>query len=88
VDKLKFKGIKPVNKIPKKGIFTKTAKTIFDEFLKTEQKQGVADLDATEEELMSLYNAMKSLLRRDVKYKGKIQCSLNKKEKRIYLWKE
>lgn len=85
---MKYKGLKPINENFKpKGIYSKTAITIFEEFLKTPQKKAIADVDATEDEIKSLYNAMKGILRRNKKYKSKIDVSIDMQNKRIILWK-
>jgi len=85
---MKYKGLKPINSIPFKGIYTRTAKIIFNEFLNSNLDKAEVDIEFKNlDDMQSLYNSMKSLLRRDKKYKGKINCSINKKEGKIFLWK-
>lgn len=86
--KMKYKGLKPINEnVQPRGIYTKTARKIFEEFLNSPQEKAVADIEGTEKDLKSLYNAMKSLLRRDNKLRGKIDVSINNQTKQIILWK-
>jgi hypothetical protein len=82
---MKVKSIKPVDKVPIRGIYTKTAKTIVTEFQKT--NHGKAEVNIEEEEkgeILRLYNAMKSYLRRE---NLKIECSVNVRQKKLYLYK-
>jgi hypothetical protein len=85
---MEFK-IKPTEKVLlPKGYLSKVARKILDEFLFSNQEKAIVEIKGTEKEFKGLYNAMKSILRRNNKYKGKVNCSISMKEKVIYLWKE
>lgn len=82
--------MRPAKEVPIKGIYTKIAKTIINEFLKQNPKpQAKAIVEITkiekDRQFVSLYNAMKSLIRRK---KLKLRVSMNMKEKKLYLAKE
>lgn len=82
---MKVKSIKPVDRVPTRGIYTKTAKTIITEFLKTNHPKAEVNVEEEEQgEILRLYNAMKSYLRRG---KLNIECSVDVRQKKLYLSK-
>ena len=84
-DNMKVKSIKPVDRVPTRGIYTKTAKTIITEFQKTNHPKAEVNIEEEEKgEILRLYNAMKSYLRRE---KLKIECSVDVRKKKLYLSK-
>ncbi len=83
---MKVKSIKPIDRVPVKGFYTKIAKTIIDRFLETSHEKAEVNVEEeTKGELLSTYNAMKSYLRRS---NVKIECSVDVKNKKLYLSKK
>lgn len=82
---MKFKGLKPVEHIPERGIYTKTARFIFKNFLESKQEKAEVNIDFERgEDLLSLYNAMKSLVRRE---KIPLKPTIDQKEGKLYIQK-
>lgn len=86
---IRVKSIKPLREghYPARGQYTKVGRYIIDEFLKDKYDHAEVDLEFDRpRELYSLYQAMKSLIRRS-NPKLKIDVSVNKREKKLYLTK-
>ena len=82
---MKVKSINPVDRVPTRGLYTKTAKTIITEFLKTNHQKAEVNVEEEEQgEILNVYNALKSYLRRE---KLSISCSVNVKAKKLFLSK-
>jgi hypothetical protein len=82
---MKVKSIKPIDKIPNKGIYTKAARTILKEFLNSKYEKAEVNIEEEEEgETRRTYNAMKSLIRRE---NFSVNCSIDAKKKKLYLSK-
>lgn len=79
--------MRPAKNVPIRGIYTKLAWQILTEFQKENHKKAEVEVTKTENnrQFLSLYNAMKSLIRRK---KLKIIVSMNMKGKKLYLAKE
>lgn len=83
---MKVKSIKPVDRIPVRGIYTKAAKKIIEEFLASKYMKAEVNVEEEEQgEILNVYNAMKSYLRRST---SKIECSVDVKNKKLYLAKK
>jgi len=84
---VRFKGLKEVENIPQKGIYTKIGKTIIEQFQRSKQEKAEVEIEYEKpRELLSLYNAIKSLIRRGEA--NNIIVSIDRKEGKLYLAKE
>lgn len=84
---IKVKSIKPVKEKPRRGHYTKVGRIIINEFLKDKYEHAEVELQFDRpRELYSLYQAMKSLIRRS-NPKLMIDVSVNKRERKLYLTK-
>ena len=83
---LEYKGLKQVEDFPSRGLYTKIAKTIIKEFLKDDKQKAEVELEyENTRQLLSLYNAMKSLIRRNG---YKVRPSIDRTKGKLYLAKE
>lgn len=84
---IRVKSIKGVKERPYRGCYTKLGRYIIEEFQKGKHKHAEVELEFDRErELYSLYQAMKSLIRR-TNPKLNINVSVNKRERKLYLTK-
>ena len=84
---LKVKSIKGIKERPYRGYYTKTGRYIIERFQKGKHDHAEVELEYDRErELYSLYQAIKSLIRR-ANPKLNIDVSVNKRERKLYLTK-
>ena len=85
---IKVKSIKGIEERPIRGQYTKTGRYIIEEFLKDKRyEHAEVELEFDRErELYSLYQAIKTLIRRS-KPKLNINVSVSKRERKLYLTK-
>ena len=82
-----MKSIKGVKARPYRGYYRKIAHYIIDEFQKGKHKHAEVELEYDRErELYSLYQAIKSLIKRSNPQLN-IKCSVNKRERKLHLRK-
>ena len=82
---IKVKGMKEIKERPYRGIYTKVGKTIIREFQKKNHKHAEVNIEYDKpRELLSLYNAIKSLIRRQ---KLKLKVSIDQKKGKLFLAK-
>ena len=82
---IKVKSIKEVKERPYRGIYTKVGKTIIREFNNNNHKHAEIDVEYKKpRELLSLYNAIKSLIRRQ---KLNLKVSIDQKKGKLFLMK-
>ena len=85
---IKYKGLKPVEDFPARGIYTKIGKTILAEFQNSKQTKAEIEIEYNKlRQLLSLYNAIKSLIRRS-NPPLKLTVHIDRKEGKLYLAKE
>lgn len=84
---LEYKGLKPLkDDVLPRGIYTKIGRTIFEEFQKDVKKHAEIDLKYDKKgQLLSLYQAMKSLIRR--KQAEGVQIRIDRTKGKIYIYK-
>ena len=84
---IRVKSIRPVKERPYRGHYTKVGRIIIDEFLRDKYDHAEVELEFDRvRELYSLYQAMKSLIRRS-NPKLNIDVSVNKRKRTLYLTK-
>lgn len=84
---IRVKSIKPVKEKPHRGYYTKIGRIILKEFKKGKHEHAEVELEFERtRELYSLYQAIKSLIRR-ANPTCNIDVSVNKKEGKLYLTK-
>ena len=77
--------MKEIEERPYRGIYTKTGKTIIQQFQKNNHKNAEIEVEYNKpRELLSLYNAIKSLIRRQ---KLKLKVSIDQKRGKLFLMK-
>ena len=85
---MEYKGLKPVEDFPSRGMYTKIGKTIIAEFQKSDHSKAEVNIEyKNTRQLLSLYNAIKSLIRRS-NPSLKLTVSIDRKEGKLYLAKE
>lgn len=84
---IRVKAIRPVKEKPRRGHYTKVGRIILKEFKEGKHDHAEVELEFERvRELYSLYQAMKSLIRRH-NPTCNIDVSVNKKEGKLYLTK-
>ena len=82
---VKIKSMKEIKERPYRGIYTKVGRTIITEFQKNNHKHAEVNIEYNKpRELLSLYNAIKSLIRRK---KLNLKVSIDQKEGKLFLMK-
>lgn len=84
---IKYKGLKPVQDAPLRGLYTKIGRTIIEEFQNSKQTKAEINIEYNKpKELLTLYNAIKSLIRRS-NPKLDITVSIDRTKGKLYLFK-